>query len=101
MQPQHPGYKLWHQEKKKLKYFSFLVLGKLRGALGTLGPRELASERGGGLTNSVQHPPGVKAGAWYSFIFVLGEKNHVYVKTCISHTFYNQNQKNLCTQLEK
>ena len=37
----------------------------------------------------------------YSFIFVLGEKNHVYVNTCISHTFYNQNQKNLCTQLEK
>ena len=52
------------RKKKKLKYFSFLVLGKLRGALGTLGPRELASGRGGGLTNSVQHPPGVKAGAW-------------------------------------
>lgn len=64
MQPQHPGYKLWHQEKKKLKYFSFLVLGRLRGALGTLSPRELASGRGGGLTNSVQHLPGVKPGAW-------------------------------------
>lgn len=44
MRPQHPGYKLWHQEKKNnkiLKYFSFLVFGRLRGegSLGTLGHR--------------------------------------------------------------
>lgn len=43
MRPQHPGYKLWHQEKKHkiLKYFSFLVFGRLGGSLGTLGHRLL------------------------------------------------------------
>lgn len=54
MRPQHPGYKLWHQEKKHkiLKYFSFLVFGRLEGSLGTLGHRLLGKAVDSSLANS-------------------------------------------------